>query len=146
MLFITHDRAFLDRVATRIVDLDRGRLLSYPGNFTAYQTTQGAAARDRSRCEAAKFDKLLAQEEVWIRKGVEARRTRSVGRVRRLEQLRERSARRRDVQGNVKLDVDQGERSGKIVAELTDVGEALRRQTVVSTTSPAASCAATRSA
>jgi ATP-binding cassette subfamily F protein uup len=87
LLFITHDRAFLDRVATRIVELDRGRLLSYPGNFSAYQTRK-AQQLEVEQVEAAKFDKLLAQEEVWIRKGVEARRTRSVGRIARLEQMR----------------------------------------------------------
>src|SRR5258708_7640371 len=80
LLFITHDRAFLDRVATRIVELDRGRLLSYPGNFSAYQTRK-AQQLEVERIETEKFDKLLAQEEVWIRKGVEARRTRSVGRI-----------------------------------------------------------------
>jgi len=120
LLFITHDRAFLDKVATRIVDLDRGRLLSYPGNYTAYQTRK-AQQLEIEQVEAAKFDKLLAQEEVWIRKGVEARRTRSVGRIARLVEMRNERAERRNVQGNVKLDVGQGERSGKIVSELTDV-------------------------
>ncbi len=120
LLFITHDRAFLDKVATRIVDLDRGRLLSYPGNYTAYQTRK-AQQLEIEQVESAKFDKLLAQEEVWIRKGVEARRTRSVGRIARLVEMRNERAERRNVQGNVKLDVGQGERSGKIVSELTDV-------------------------
>ncbi|MDN7492967.1 ATP-binding cassette domain-containing protein [Burkholderia sp. AU45274] len=120
LLFITHDRAFLDRVATRIVDLDRGRLLSYPGNFSAYQTRK-AQQLEIERVENEKFDKLLAQEEVWIRKGVEARRTRSVGRIARLVQMRNERAERRNTLGNVKLDVAQGEKSGKIVAELTDV-------------------------
>ncbi|MDR5738862.1 ATP-binding cassette domain-containing protein [Caballeronia sp. LZ016] len=120
LLFITHDRAFLDRVATRIVELDRGRLLSYPGNFSAYQIRK-AQQLEVEQVEQAKFDKLLAQEEVWIRKGVEARRTRSVGRIARLVEMRKERADRRSVQGNVKLDVGQGEKSGKIVAELTDV-------------------------
>jgi len=120
LLFITHDRAFLDRVATRIVELDRGRLLSYPGNFSQYQARK-AQQLEVERIENDKFDKLLAQEEVWIRKGVEARRTRSVGRIARLEQMRHERAERRNVQGNVKLDVAQGEKSGKIVAELTGV-------------------------
>ena len=132
LLFITHDRAFLDRVATRIVELDRGRLLSYPGNFSAYQTRK-AQQLEVEQVEAAKFDKLLAQEEVWIRKGVEARRTRSVGRIARLEQMRTERAERRNVQGNVKLDVGQGERSGKIVAELTDVTKRYSSRTVVDT-------------
>ena len=120
VLFITHDRAFLDRVATRIIELDRGKLRSYPGNFTAYQTRK-AQQLEAEALENARFDKLLAQEEVWIRKGVEARRTRSVGRVARLEQMRVERGARREVQGNVKLEVSQGDRSGKIVAELTDV-------------------------
>nr|WP_246798037.1 ATP-binding cassette domain-containing protein [Burkholderia perseverans] len=120
VLFITHDRAFLDRVATRIVELDRGRLLSYPGNFSGYQTRK-AQQLEVERVENDKFDKLLAQEEVWIRKGVEARRTRSVGRIARLVQMREERSARRSTQGNVRLDVAQGEKSGKIVAELTDV-------------------------
>ncbi|KHK58884.1 ABC transporter ATP-binding protein [Ralstonia sp. A12] len=120
VLFITHDRAFLDRVATRIIELDRGKLRSYPGNFTAYQTRK-AQELEAEALENARFDKLLAQEEVWIRKGVEARRTRSVGRVARLEQMRVERQARREVQGNVKLEVSQGDRSGKIVAELTDV-------------------------
>jgi ABC transport system ATP-binding/permease protein len=130
LLFITHDRAFLDRVATRIVELDRGRLLSYPGNFTAYQTRK-AQQLEVEQVESAKFDKLLAQEEVWIRKGVEARRTRSVGRIVRLEQMRTERAERRNVLGNVKLDVGQGEKSGKIVAELTDVTKRYGSRTVV---------------
>ncbi|WP_116136096.1 ATP-binding cassette domain-containing protein [Trinickia diaoshuihuensis] len=130
LLFITHDRAFLDRVATRIVELDRGRLLSYPGNFSAYQTRK-AQQLEVERIENEKFDKLLAQEEVWIRKGVEARRTRSVGRIARLVEMRQQRAERRNVQGNVKLDVGQGERSGKIVAELTDVTKRYGERTVV---------------
>ncbi|NKJ48194.1 ABC transporter ATP-binding protein [Burkholderia sp. SG-MS1] len=130
LLFITHDRAFLDRVATRIVELDRGRLLSYPGNFSAYQTRK-AQQLEIERVENDKADKLLAQEEVWIRKGVEARRTRSVGRIARLVEMREQRAERRNVQGNVKLDVGQGEKSGKIVAELTDVTKRYGSRTVV---------------
>jgi ABC transport system ATP-binding/permease protein len=130
LLFITHDRAFLDRVATRIVELDRGRLLSYPGNFSAYQTRK-AQQLEIEQVEQAKFDKLLAQEEVWIRKGVEARRTRSVGRIARLVEMRNERAERRNVQGNVKLDVGQGEKSGKIVAELTDVTKRYGERTIV---------------
>jgi ATP-binding cassette subfamily F protein uup len=122
VLFITHDRRFLDNVATRIVELDRGRLLSFPGNFTSYQTRKAEQLENES-VENAKFDKFLAQEEVWIRKGVQARRTRDEGRVRRLEQLRLTRSVRRDQQGQVKLDLSSGERSGKIVAELTDVSK-----------------------
>ncbi|MFP3582877.1 ATP-binding cassette domain-containing protein [Paraburkholderia sp. SIMBA_055] len=130
LLFITHDRAFLDRVATRIVELDRGRLLSYPGSFSAYQTRK-AQQLEIERVENEKADKLLAQEEVWIRKGVEARRTRSVGRIARLVEMRNQRAERRNVQGNVKLDVGQGEKSGKIVAELTDVTKRYGSRTVI---------------
>ncbi len=130
LFFITHDRSFLDRVATRIVDLDRGKLLSYPGNFTAYQERK-ALQLEVEMVEQAKFDKLLAQEEVWIRKGVEARRTRSVSRIERLQKMRSDSAARRNVQGNVKLDVSQGERSGKIVAELTDVSKSYGDRVIV---------------
>jgi ATP-binding cassette subfamily F protein uup len=120
VLFITHDRSFLDNVATRIVELDRGRLMSYPGNFTTYQTRK-AEQLAIEEIENAKFDKVLAQEEIWIRKGVQARRTRDEGRVRRLERLREERAVRRDQQGQVKLEVSSGERSGKIVADMEGV-------------------------
>ena len=122
VLFITHDRSFLDNVATRIIELDRGRLLSFPGNFSTYQTRKQELLEIEA-VENAKFDKFLAQEEVWIRKGVEARRTRNEGRVQRLEELRRARNARRDQQGQVKLDVATGERSGKIVAELVDVGK-----------------------
>jgi ATP-binding cassette subfamily F protein uup len=122
VLFITHDRRFLDNVATRIVELDRGRLLSFPGNFSKYQERK-AELLANEEVENAKFDKVLAQEEVWIRKGVQARRTRDEGRVRRLESLRLERAARRDQQGQVRLDVGAGERSGKIVAELENVSK-----------------------
>ena len=130
LLFITHDRSFLDNIATRIVELDRGRMLSYPGNFSAYQVRKA----DQLAVEAienAKFDKVLAQEEVWIRKGIEARRTRNEGRVRRLEALREARASRREQQGQVKMEVAAGERSGKIVAELIDVNKAYGGRAIV---------------
>jgi ATP-binding cassette subfamily F protein uup len=121
-IVITHDRAFLDRVATRIVELDRGVLRSYPGNFATYEVRKAdqlAAEEIANR----HFDKFWAQEEVWIRKGVEARRTRNEGRVKRLEKLREDRAARRDRVGNVQLTLDAGERSGKLVAELTEVSK-----------------------
>jgi ATP-binding cassette subfamily F protein uup len=121
-IFVTHDRAFLDRVATRILELDRGRLLSYPGNFSAYEQRKD----DQLAVEAvvhAKFDKFWAQEEAWIRKGIEARRTRNEGRVRRLERLREERAARRERSGNLKLAIGQGQRSGKLVCELTEVSK-----------------------
>ncbi len=120
---ISHDRAFLDRVATRMVELDRGRLLSYPGNFAQYQTLKEEQLTQEAVINA-RADKLLAQEEVWIRKGVEARRTRAQGRITRLEHLREQRAARRDAVGRVKLEVASGGASGKIVAELDRVSKA----------------------
>lgn len=108
-VIITHDRRFLDNIATRIVELDRGRLLSFPGNFSQWQERK-AQWLESERLEQARFDKLLAQEEVWIRKGVEARRTRNEGRVRRLEQLRRDRAERRERQGNVNLAIAEGQR------------------------------------
>jgi len=119
-IVITHDRAFLDRITTRIVELDRGILRSYPGNFAAYEERkeQEIASEDVAR---RRFEKFWAQEEVWIRKGVEARRTRNEGRVKRLESLRVERAERLDRIGNVKLSLDSGERSGQLVAELQDV-------------------------
>ena len=130
VLFITHDRRFLDNVATRIIELDRGRLLSFPGNFTTYQARK-ADLLANEEVENAKFDKFLAQEEVWIRKGVQARRTRDEGRVRRLEELRRVRSERREQQGQVKLDVATGDRSGKIVAELEDVSKRYGERTIV---------------
>jgi ATP-binding cassette subfamily F protein uup len=120
VVLITHDRRFLDRVATRIVELDRGQLRSYPGNFTHYRALKDSQLAQEAVVNA-KADKLLAQEEVWVRKGVEARRTRSVGRVGRLERLRAERASRRERVGQVRLELDAGLPSGKIVAELKDV-------------------------
>ncbi len=117
---ITHDRSFLDRVATRIVELDRGTLQSYPGNFAAY-LSQKREQLSQEYTLSAKADKLLAQEEIWVRKGVEARRTRSQSRINRLEDLRARRAARRDAVGSVKMDIATGEMGGKIVAELEHV-------------------------
>jgi len=131
VLFITHDRSFLDNVATRIVELDRGRLLSFPGNFTTYQERKSELLANEE-VENAKFDKFLAQEEVWIRKGVQARRTRDEGRVRRLEALRLQRVARRDTQGQIKLDVGMGERSGKIVAELENISKSYGEKVIVS--------------
>ncbi|HEX2604493.1 MAG TPA: ATP-binding cassette domain-containing protein [Oxalicibacterium sp.] len=130
VLFITHDRRFLDNVATRIIELDRGRLLSFPGNFSAYQTRK-ADLLANEEVENAKFDKFLAQEEVWIRKGVQARRTRDEGRVRRLEELRRVRSERREQQGQVKLDISTGDRSGKIVAELENVSKRYGERAIV---------------
>ena len=130
---ITHDRAFLDRVATRIVELDRGQLRSYPGNFAQY-LVQKEEQLAQEAVISAKADKLLAQEEVWIRRGVEARRTRSQSRITRLEHLRARREARRDVVGSVKMDVATGSQNGyqgKIVAELTGVSKAFGDKTIV---------------
>jgi ATP-binding cassette subfamily F protein uup len=129
-IVITHDRAFLDRITTRIVELDRGVLRSYPGNFAAYEArkVEELAAEDVMN---RRFDKFWAQEEVWIRKGVEARRTRNEGRVKRLESLRVERAERRERLGNVKLSLDAGERSGKLVAELENVSKRFGERTVL---------------
>lgn len=129
MVFVTHDRAFLNNVCTSIVELDRGVLRRYPGNFSAYQKQK----EDELSAEAlanARADKLLAQEEIWIRKGVEARRTRSVGRIGRLEKLRAERAARRELGGKIKLAVASGERSGKIVAELEGVNKSFDRPVI----------------
>ncbi len=129
-IVITHDRAFLDAVATRIVELDRGLLRSYPGNFAACQARK-AGELAAEAVERRKFDKFWAQEEAWIRKGVEARRTRNEGRVKRLERLREERAARRERLGNVKLSLDAGARSGKLVAELEHVTKRFGDRTIV---------------
>ena len=129
-IVVTHDRAFLDRVATRIIELDRGQLFSFPGNFSRYEETKAAqlAAEAVTR---RKFDKFWAEEEVWIRKGVQARNVRNQGRVRRLERLREERSARRDRVGNVALSVGSSQRSGKLVAELVDVSKKFSRREIV---------------
>lgn len=130
LLFVTHDRRFLDRVANRIVELDRGALREYRGNFSAYQAKK-AEQLEVEAAQAGKFDKFWRQEEAWIRKGIEARRTRNEGRVRRLESLRrERSARRTRL-GQVGFQLDAGERSGKLVAELRGVSLSLGGRTLI---------------
>jgi ATP-binding cassette subfamily F protein uup len=130
LLFITHDRRFLDRLATRIVELDRGRLTSFAGSFADYQIRKAEMLRDEA-FQNAKFDKFLAQEEVWIRKGVEARRTRNEGRVLRLEGLRRERAARRERIGDARLSLDTGEKSGQLVAELTHVTKAFGDKKIV---------------
>ena len=130
MVVITHDRTFLDRVSTRIVELDRGHLYSYQGNFQQYLLTKEAELAAEAVTQA-KADKLLAQEEVWVRRGVEARRTRSVARIARLEKLRSARQARRNTMGQVKASVDAGLPSGKIVAELTDVSLAYGAKKIV---------------
>ena len=116
LLFITHDRAFLRRLATRIIELDRGLLSTWPGDYDNYLRRKAEALHAESQ-QNALFDKRMAQEEVWIRKGIEARRTRDMGRVKRLMEMREQYAERRNLQGQAKFTVQEAERSGKLVAE-----------------------------
>jgi len=120
VLFVTHDRALLTRLATRIVELDRGVLTSWACNYPTYLAKKAAALEEEAR-HAALFDKKLAQEEVWIRQGIKARRTRNEGRVRALIALREERAARREVEGKVRLALDEGRGSGKLVAEAQHV-------------------------
>ncbi len=130
IITITHDRSFLDNVATRIVELDRGKLLSYPGNFAAYLVQKEEQLAQEAVINA-RADKLLAQEEVWIRKGVEARRTRATARIVRLENLRATREARREVVGSVNMDVNSGASSGKLVAELTHVSKTFGDKPIV---------------
>jgi ABC transport system ATP-binding/permease protein len=129
-IVITHDRAFLDRVTTRIIELDRGVLRSFPGSFAAYEQRKDEelAAEDTAR---RRFEKFWQQEEAWIRKGIEARRTRNEGRVRRLEQLRLERATRRDRLGNVRFALNAGERSGDLVAELDAVSKSFAARPII---------------
>jgi ATP-binding cassette subfamily F protein uup len=130
IITITHDRSFLDNVATRIVELDRGKLLSYPGNFAAYLLQKEEQLAQEAVINA-RADKLLAQEEIWIRKGVEARRTRATARIVRLQNLRAQHQARREVVGSVNMDVNSGASSGKLVAELTHVSKTFGERKVV---------------
>ena len=127
---ITHDRSFLDNVATRIIELDRGRLLSYPGNFAAYLVQKEEQAAQEAVINA-RADKLLAQEEVWIRKGVEARRTRAQARIVRLGELRAKHQARREAVGSVNMDIASGASSGKLVAEMTHVSKSYGERKIV---------------
>ena len=130
IITITHDRSFLDNVATRIVELDRGQLLSYPGNFAAYLLQKEEQLAQEAVINA-RADKLLAQEEVWIRKGVEARRTRAQARIVRLGELRAKHQARREVVGSVNMDVASGDKSGKLVAELTHISKTFGDKAIV---------------
>jgi ATP-binding cassette subfamily F protein uup len=129
-LVITHDRRFLDSFASRILELDRGQLRSYPGRYAEY-VARKADELSAEALESARADKLLAQEEVWIRKGVEARRTRAQFRVKRLDELRARREARRDQMGRARIEVDRGEASGQLVAELEDVSKRFGDKVVV---------------
>jgi len=128
-IVVTHDRAFLDRVCTRILELDRGALRSWPGNFSAYERLK-AQALVAEAVQQRKFDRFWKEEEAWMRKGIEARRTRNEGRVRRLERLRDARAARRERLGSVKLSLSSGPRSGKLVAELVGVSKSFGRPVV----------------
>jgi len=130
VLFITHDRTFLSRLATAILELDRGRLGRYPGDYAKYQEQKTHELEIEAR-ENAEFDKKLAQEESWIRQGIKARRTRNEGRVRALEQMRRERGQRRERQGNANLSVDTGERSGKQVVELKHVSQSFGSDYVI---------------
>lgn len=130
LLLITHDRAFLQKIATRIVDLDRGRLISWPGDYADYLVKKAAALEEEARHNAL-FDKKLAQEEAWIRQGIKARRTRNEGRVRALKRLREERAQRRERQGQVKLEMERSERSGKLVIEAEHISFAYPEREVI---------------
>jgi ATP-binding cassette subfamily F protein uup len=131
LLFVSHDRRFVDRVATRIVDLDRGALSSWPGNYSAYAAKKAAQLADEARANAL-FDKRLAQEEVWIRKGVEARRTRNEGRVRALMAMREERRDRRERTGQASMNVQEAAASSQLVFEAEDAGIAFNGRTVFS--------------
>jgi ATP-binding cassette subfamily F protein uup len=131
LLLITHDRTFLQKIATRIVDLDRGKLTSWPGNYADYLDKKAAALEEEAKHNAL-FDKKLAQEEVWIRQGIKARRTRNEGRVRALKQLRVERAQRRNRQGQVKIEIERSERSGKLVIAVDDLSFAYSEQLLIS--------------
>lgn len=130
VLFVTHDRAFLQNLATRIVDLDRGNLVSWPGNYQDYLRRKAAALEDEAN-QNAEFDKKLAKEEVWIRQGIKARRTRNEGRVRALKRLRDERSERRNVQGTTKLNLNKGDASGKKVIEATNVSFSYGDKTII---------------
>lgn len=130
IIFISHDRSFIQSMATRIVDLDRGKLVSYPGNYKQYLVDKEEALRVEEM-QNAEFDKKLAQEEVWIRQGIKARRTRNEGRVRALKQLRRERSERLSVQGKVNLNIDDAARSGKIVFEANNLGYDIDGQKIV---------------
>jgi len=130
LLFVTHDRALLQKLATRIIDLDRGRLTSWPGSYRAYLDLKQAAL-DAEAVENAKFDKKLAAEEVWIRQGVKARRTRNEGRVRALKELRRTRSERREVTGTARMQMQEAERTGKLVIEATSVSHTYNDRPVI---------------
>ena len=145
VMFVTHDRAFLQRLATRIVELDRGRLTSWPGDYATFLRKKEEWLANEAVLQE-KFDKKLAEEEVWLRQGIKARRTRNEGRVRALMAMREERAARREQAGTVRLQVESADPSGRLVFEATDVSQGVRRRARSSRTSRPASCAAIGSA
>ena len=130
VLFVTHDRAFLQKLATRIIDLDRGKLASWQGSYEDYCRRKAAALEDEAN-QNAEFDKKLADEEVWIRQGIKARRTRNEGRVRALERLRQERAQRRNTQGTAKLALERGDASGKKVLEVNDISFSYQDKAII---------------
>jgi ATP-binding cassette subfamily F protein uup len=130
VLFVTHDRSFLQKLATRIIDLDRGNLVSWQGSYQDYLARKAAALEDEAN-QNAEFDKKLAEEETWIRQGIKARRTRNEGRVRALEQLRRERAQRRNVQGTTKMTLEKGDISGKKVIEVNDISFAYQDRPII---------------
>lgn len=131
IIFISHDRSFIRAMATRIVDLDRGKLVSWPGNYDKYLEGKEEELRVQE-LQNAEFNRKLAQEEVWIRQGIKARRTRNEGRVRALKALRQERSERREVMGSAKIQVEEAARSGKIVFELDDVSYGIEGKRLIS--------------
>jgi len=131
MAIVSHDRSFIDKLCTRIIELDRGLVTSYPGSFQAYLTTKAKALEDENVVNA-KFDKRLAQEEVWIRKGIQARRTRNEGRVRALKKMREERSQRRERQGTANINLNAlGGKSGKVVIEAENLHASFDNQVIM---------------
>lgn len=125
LIIVSHDRSFIDKLCTRIIELDRGLLSSYPGSFQTYLDTKAKALEDEATLNA-KFDKKLAQEEVWIRQGIQARRTRNEGRVRALKKMRDERRQRRERQGTATINLNQGEKSGKVVIEAENLSASFK--------------------
>ena len=130
LVIISHDRTFINKLCTRIVELDRGIITSYPGNFQAYMTNKAKALEEEER-HNAKFDKKLAQEEVWIRQGIQARRTRNEGRVRALKKMRDERKQRRERQGTASINLNQAGKSGKIVIEAKNLHAAFDERIII---------------
>lgn len=130
LIIVSHDRSFIDKLCTRIIELDRGQITSYPGNFKAYINAKAKALEEEDR-HNAKFDKKLAQEEVWIRQGIQARRTRNEGRVRALKKMRDERRQRRERQGTASINLNQAGKSGKVVIEAKNLHAAFDDKVVI---------------